>query len=636
MKFHPLSRAALVAAFLFSTHSAFAADNKLQEAFRSMSSPAYTDAQSAKRYNGALRSGVDFGSGRISTGVATSNVSLVNFTPPQATVGCSGIDFHLGGISWVNWDQFSALLDSVLMAAQYAVVNMALDWISEKLGATFKAVMNALQKATEMEIDACKIGKALAQRAVDSFSNNSGDSGEAFCQERAQQDGTADGHSTASRLCINFNTQVEKRLAWLQNAKYNMGLGGMRDSDGSTPAKETGDTNVETPKLCVDNCTWLTLRGAGFAPTLKAKSGDPAAAVSDPEVYNYLAGTAFSELLMSGVGYRWGEPQGQKVSEIGTEIQTKKAGDIGPPTLTPQAFVAIFMCGTNYLNANSEAQLMFDAAAAGTASGNNDVRENLMTSTLSQIKGICEVLRKPGASDNKGEQLKIITCMPEDVAKAYAKGEGDYSGANTPVLSALAAIGGDIKNAKDLCQFPQEIPISVWAKQPYVTASFLSEGILSRNMRIMQNIFAKLIRGNVPLVKEEVDFILSSPTPVYQMLSMAALFPLQGMELVNSEALMITSLQTQAFIDKLVNDASKGTDPKIPIFDQDMLKILTFLDSTSKVYGSVNVDVDKQLSRMTAFQAQINVMQKAVMDSIYGRGLMGNLTFSADITRAGT
>lgn len=626
-----LAVVALTAATVFTSSTALA-DNKLNEAFTAMTDAGYSDVSGVRRYNGTLRSGVDLGSGRIASGGGHASISLINITPPQVTAGCSGIDWHLGGISWVNWDQFSALLDSVLMAAQYAVVNMALDWISEKLGSVFKAVMNALQEATKMEIDSCKMGKQLAQWAVDGSGISDMELGESICQKSAQQDGTSDSHGEAGNWCLDFDRMLAKKVETFNRWKYRAGLGGIPNADGSMPTKGDADTDDDAPPICIGNCTWLTLVGSGFAPLLKdGTAPDSAAAASNPRVYNSLAGVALSELIMSGTGYRMGYGNDTGATDAKAAAAMNRPGP-KPGTLPTEEFLAVFMCGLDYINAANEAAVTAQASTAAATTGDASLGDMMVASTLRDFKAVCERIQKLGSgSGSKTEQLQILTCVDEATAQAYAKAEGDFSGVNDGAVAGAGPGTAIFNRAKGQCANPVPLPIKNWANQTYVRQTFLSEGLLGRNLRVMQNIFVKLIRGNARLDDEEIAWINASPTPVYQMLSLASLFPTQGINMVHSEALLISVLQAEALMDRLVSDAAKNTDRDVPVFDEDLLKITTYLSDLSKINGRVNVDVDKQLERMTAFQGQVKVLQTAVMDSIYGRGLMGNLNFSADI-----
>lgn len=612
-----------------------AADNKMSLAFSDMTGGGYSSTQGATAYNGTLRSGVDFGSGRIVSGISRGRVSLINFTPPQANVGCGGIDYHLGGISWVNWDQFKELLDSVLLSAQYAVVNLALEWISEKLGASFKAVMNALQEATRFEVDSCKLGKSIVDKAVQIGGVSSSDFDAAVCGREASDAGQTESESDGGNWCTNFQRRSEQAANWINNARAWMN-NGFTSPDGTKPTKGVDDSGSKPPPaLCIGNCTWQTLVASGFVPIIKtATNTTSATADTNPEVYNAFSGTAFGELLMSGSGYRLGVG-GAAQSGIAADA-ARPDNEAGPraPTLTPGQFMAIFMCGTDYMQAATEDDLVAQNKAKADEAGNPQLTDAVVQATTKDIKGVCESLRKIGATGTKSETLKVYTCVTSTVASQYAKAEGDFSGVN----DAIAATG-DVSNdnngwktAKDTCAFVAPIDLKVWANQDYVKRTLLGEGLLNRNFRIMQSIMIKLIKGNEALTTDvEIPWMNAAPTPVYQMLSMASLFPIQGINIVNSQAMLITVMQAQALLDRQVADAARNVDPLVPLFPEDFAKITDFLGLATRTSGRVNVDIDQQLQRMTAFQAQVKTMQTAVMDSIYGRQLLGNMDFTADI-----
>ncbi len=623
---------------LITAGGASAQQSLLDDAFGSLTGAGgYSAAQGARAYNGTLRSGVDFGSGRVVTGVSRSRVNLVNFTPPQATAGCGGIDFHLGGISWVNWDQFSELLDSVLLSAQYAVVNIALDYISEKLGATFKAVMNALQEATNMEIDACKLGKDLVSAAANKFgvAPTPSDRKESFCHKELLDTNTADGFGSAGEVCKNLAFATAKAADVWKDLKATIGLSGSMNADGTKVTAGTDPNKSDAVATCGGNCTWITLRASGFAP--KNISTPPS--FTAPADKPYFSGVAVSELIMSGIGYNFSDDASQASGN--PDLWDRTYGNkVGPrfrsgTTLSPQNFIAILLCGSNYILNTTEAAIIAPSTAASLIAADPTLTQSMNRGALALIKAQCEQLKLTGSGASTSTQVKVITCMSASDVPAYIKAETDTSvldgTSGLPISATLN--GAAFQSAKELCQWPVAIPIRTWANQSYVKDTLLGEGLLQRNLRVMESIFSKLISGNEALTPaEEIPFILTAPTPVYQMLSLASLFPSQGLEMVYSQALMITAIQAQAILDRLISDAARNTNESLPVSIDELAQITQLFDGITKAFGSVNLSVDTQLNRMLAFQGQVKILQGAVLDSVYGRGLLGNLAFSTDVS----
>ena len=95
------------------------------------------------------------------------DTTLINIELPHATGGCGGMDMFAGSISFINADQFIALLRAIAANAKgYAfqiAMNAASSLISSKLG-EFQKVIQALNS---MNLNSCELAKGIINLGLD-------------------------------------------------------------------------------------------------------------------------------------------------------------------------------------------------------------------------------------------------------------------------------------------------------------------------------------------------------------------------------------------------------------------------------------------------------------------------------------
>lgn len=95
--------------------------------------------------------------------VPQKNYQMMSFSPPSMSHGCGGIDVFGGAFSHINSQQFVNMLQNIGSAALSEAFFMAIDSMSPMVGVNLKQLMDKLQKATNMTINSCEAGKALAR-----------------------------------------------------------------------------------------------------------------------------------------------------------------------------------------------------------------------------------------------------------------------------------------------------------------------------------------------------------------------------------------------------------------------------------------------------------------------------------------
>ncbi len=101
------------------------------------------------------------------------DTTLINVELPHATGGCGGMDMFAGSISFINADQFIALLRAIAANAKgYAfqiAMNAASSLISSKLGEFQKAI----QALNSMNLNSCELAKGIVNFGFDAMGKSS-------------------------------------------------------------------------------------------------------------------------------------------------------------------------------------------------------------------------------------------------------------------------------------------------------------------------------------------------------------------------------------------------------------------------------------------------------------------------------
>lgn len=192
-------------------------------------------------------------------------VNPINVQLPSARGGCGGIDLFGGSFSFINMDEFVAMLKATANNAIGFAFQLAIDSISAEIGGVMKDMAHRIQALNQFNMNSCE----LAQQAV----------GSVWPKMAA----------ASSTICQTLGTQTGK-FADYAKSRHGCNAGGQTNS---TLDSLSGRAEVEPVKP--RNYTWHSL---------KSKGGG---AISD----------SYAEFLMSMVGtVIYDRPSGSE--EVGT------------------------------------------------------------------------------------------------------------------------------------------------------------------------------------------------------------------------------------------------------------------------------------------------------------------------------
>jgi len=91
----------------------------------------------------------------------------LTITPPRIRVGCSGVDFTAGALSYLNADQLVSWLQSTLQAAPAIAFEIALEKFLPGVKSVLNEVSQLAQTVNQMNLDSCQASRKLVHTILD-------------------------------------------------------------------------------------------------------------------------------------------------------------------------------------------------------------------------------------------------------------------------------------------------------------------------------------------------------------------------------------------------------------------------------------------------------------------------------------
>lgn len=90
-----------------------------------------------------------------------NNADLLSLQLPHYRAGCSGIDLFMGGFSYINAQQFTALLRNIGSNASGYAFNLALATVTPQIKSVLDDLLAKVQKMTNQNINSCEAAATL-------------------------------------------------------------------------------------------------------------------------------------------------------------------------------------------------------------------------------------------------------------------------------------------------------------------------------------------------------------------------------------------------------------------------------------------------------------------------------------------
>lgn len=126
-------------------------------------------------YQTASRGVVTGGSIVLRNRISTSN--LISITPPSAKAGCGGINLYSGSFSFINGEEFVALMRNIAANATGIVsgfaFDLAIDAMDAQTAGVIRNLANKIQSLNQMFSNSCQIASGLITDAKKAYEESS-------------------------------------------------------------------------------------------------------------------------------------------------------------------------------------------------------------------------------------------------------------------------------------------------------------------------------------------------------------------------------------------------------------------------------------------------------------------------------
>ncbi|MCC6710634.1 MAG: conjugal transfer protein TraH [Gammaproteobacteria bacterium] len=137
------------------------------------------------------------------------NYPLLNAQLPSLRAGCGGIDLYGGAFSFINKQQFIALLQNIGANAVGYAFKLALQSISPDIDKLLTELQDQINKINAMNINSCEAAQALVNGVVGEFDN----SVQSGCANISQYLGTVTDRAEARVTCATNAPSIVRNAA---------------------------------------------------------------------------------------------------------------------------------------------------------------------------------------------------------------------------------------------------------------------------------------------------------------------------------------------------------------------------------------------------------------------------------------
>lgn len=552
---------------------------------------ASVSTQSTGRYSSSARNLQTMGGMSMRFATRGSSVTFISIQPPGYSVGCGGISAWFGGFSFVTGKQVEQWIRTIAQGATAFVVKMAIKALCPICEAVLATIEKLAQFAAKLSMDGCAAGQALAAMAVDSFSDKTKDKTRSVCGKEVASSGKS---SDILEGMDSFCTSINKADTELTAAK-----------------KKLFDKNDPAGELAYEqgNQTWLILRGMNLAGPEAAPSTAVTPEGAPPNTRGW-----HGYLLMNLIGaYSMGDgdtpatcDKSQAVTTTDTTTDEEKTtGCYYAPKASASTVWGALMCGSGASKTMPASLGKLDSGTmpVSTKSASADGKETVDTKYVAMSGAVYEQLTKYCAglsSDDPSGDGSLWVC--DDAAERRADG-------------SLAPY------------FPRKcinMKAETWSKvRADILSSSTDNGYLLYVYELLLKGVQSVIQGKA-LDPELIALLDRTPYPIYQLLTVAAVYPDAALSSMASLSLIIGQSLVTDEIRQLSNSVGKSgvlRTAKGAEMSQRVLEAMKNInDHNVNITRNINTESDLQ----TKMYAQIRDLNRRMQQSVLGPSLLAN------------
>lgn len=632
-----LAYAGAMASVVFVSGNGYAQTEDLRGAMESLTKPfagATSTTNAPQRFRSEVRSGLSLGSGRV-TFPANQRYAprqILTLQAPDYNVGCSGIDYHLGGASWVSLDAIRQMVEAAIPAAALFIAEMLLSAISGDMLSSMRSVMRKIMDATQLATNSCEVGQLLAADILD----RSGDLRRKNCDSVTSEAGMAQDRVAArAAVCETDRTLTQVFNDWLG------------DESAPDPERKAAASKSEQD-MCelMNNKTWCGLRAANVV--LLPLNQNEADGVMQPYEHTFasqeinMRSYALGEIMQSIMGAEVPVPadktEGNDQASTKTMTSVLKGGE---------DFMMLILCGTDFMEDGVLTDEGTDLVDGLTTA---DIGAESMAAILDYVATACMRVASasfsrplPPAETPDGAEAprnrndireiyyknrdetgisKILACLPEDTTSGT---EGEA--VNTTYLE-----GNNFEHFFR-CNNPQPIPLNVWASSAHAK-TLLGGGVLFDTLTML-GAAVNSVRMGLPIPDRTLALMERSPFPLYRLVNIAAIYPGGESYFYEGTGFYISTILAYELMEQMMRQIYRqGTNTNAYSGQMAKVSVQAMLEASQSASQFVDrVAIGE--TRALEFTQRIETLERSVLRSIYQRNLLGNYAASVEMVQAG-
>lgn len=617
--------AAFLVAALLSGGTTHVAASELQDSFNNLLSGYSLTVNDAGLFSSQVRDTISLGSGRLRFAAPRAVRPFgISLTPPSIDIGCNGIDWHFGGLSWIDGAQIEQMLESAATAAAMYVIELAINALCEDCAATLDSIVHLLQRLAQGSMDSCQLGQEIAQAGFGLVQSNA-------CKSGAASTGAEDNHSAARDFCEGESLLKLADMGFFKTAKQSLekvvadyGNGGFVSKlfGGTAPpdAGQNAEQLANRDKLGRGNHTWMELIRSGLVMDSVDIAAAGAGGLTQSDTFFMLQYSwAVGELMMSALG-------GTVMTDSSTEHKDGHEVVFKPTIKNPETLLQIVLCGGSYFNGDPLSAT--DVALTGKA------KEAVMLHCNS-------IFQAPGSGASLVSPLTVLTCTRDS---ALVNSVTSIDTAET-LNKYRYCYEAPLPTSEDKSWVPK-IPLTQWVDRSYVENT-IKHGTLAMSVAIMQNIIRKVADSTAApgcpsgspapgtnLCPREIAFLEAAPFPLYKVVNLAAIFPAMRPKVYEVYGVMMGYMMAREFYLNALQRAGQFSNggQSSPNRDRIAKQVQMNFAELGKAMAAVMDDLTQSMLRAQALTANIRRMEQRLRDNIFARHLLGNQAFTFDVS----
>lgn len=140
--------------------------------------------------------------------------NIGSFTPPSYNVGCGGIDLFAGGFSFINKEQFVAMLRNIGSNALGYGFKLAIQNLCPTCDNVMQALQATAQAMNRLNVDSCEAAKGVVQATLpDSWSKDKTNTAKMFGVDGGYFSDVSDAWANVANSLTKTNEQVKQAAA---------------------------------------------------------------------------------------------------------------------------------------------------------------------------------------------------------------------------------------------------------------------------------------------------------------------------------------------------------------------------------------------------------------------------------------